>query len=222
MSPAGIGPFVGGGAAVAWVDGDRLRGGVFDIAFLARLFVQDSTFGGVSGSYWIQYVDDPLGAGFVGFAADGSPRYAQVQANQIVQLTGGAAVEDADALPGWRVSAVRDGASVWMVWATVEGALRWVRITDGVEYVRARIFGPIQTRAGTYDQPYVTLSERGPLIHFSGGVGADVRVAFIRREDGAYLGDTLVQENAWNVVALGGYAAWLAPNLTEHVETGCR
>ena len=62
----------------------------------------------------------------------------------------------------------------------------------------------------------------GPLVYYGGGVGADVRVAFLRAADGVYLGDALIQRDAWNIVGSGAYAAWLQAELTAHADTGCR
>ena len=67
-----------------------------------------------------------------------------------------------------------------------------------------------------------TLGAGGPLVYYGGGVGADVRVAFLRAADGVYLGDALIQRDAWNIVGSGAYAAWLQAELTAHADTGCR
>ena len=226
-SPPGIGAFVGPNLAfVAWAEGANLRGQLFAPHNAGGYAAaQDLTWGGFSAAYWVQFVADPLGGAFVGFDGAGRPTYAQIQANEVVARTSGAVppVGDEAALPGWRVSAVRDGDVVRMAWATQGGGLRWVRITDDPGGGRGRIFGPIHERAGTFEQPSVTLTDAGPVIYYTDrGVGGDVRAAFLRGADDAYLGDVLVQASAWYVVGVGDHAFWLGPNVTKHVETGCQ
>lgn len=169
-----------------------------------------------------------MGAAFVGFNNVAAPVYANVQANSSFLMATGPSpnVEnEADgALPGWRLSAVRNGDHVWMVWATAGLGLRWVRIdnSDDDAQPRLRIFGEVHTRAGAYVSPVVTLTAGGPVVYYGdGGVGGDVRIAFLRDHDGAYLGDALLGELGWNIVGDGSDAAWVNGNNTRYVDTGC-
>ncbi len=65
---------------MAWARDTQLRGETAGAAIISRFSAQDFTANGFDSNQWVQYVSEPLGAAFAGFAVGGAPVYANVRA----------------------------------------------------------------------------------------------------------------------------------------------
>ncbi len=221
---------LGASAFICWVTlGGRLRGAFFAPGTPGQLLVTDWTYGGFAQLSDVRYVDDPLGAGVVGHSmplqdADEphTAAYALVRQQQIVQVRR----SRGSMFPGaGRPTALRDGDTTYVAWATSGGLLATASVPTGGGVVERNFSETVFHQQGFHLEPDITLGPEGPLVWYGrvdelGGVRP--WVLLLGPELTAVAELAVTSGPGYSPRATGGRLVWLTADHARSRDTGCR